>query len=252
MKNLFKFELLRLKYKKIILFLPLIVFGIGFVGAIIGSAYSETVSNEMKMLSIYQSYTQFSFIFLGFIYAYVFTEDFSKGIGNYLEQMGYSLLKQLIVKIIILFILTCLSILLFTLVYSLIIGFNDCEYICLLLASIIFGILFIIIFTCFVSVLLKKVLLTTLVEFVLYILFDVINIYLYGLTNPCDANSLSTITFKYLSGIELGHKTLETLNLSFESNKILFTLGPAAVYAIIFSIILFIIVRTRRRITYGK
>lgn len=75
MSRLFKFEIKRMKYKKIHIILPLIIISIGLVGIITGNAFNENLTSKVKMLNIFQAYTQFSFIFLGFVYIYLFTED---------------------------------------------------------------------------------------------------------------------------------------------------------------------------------
>lgn len=80
-----------MKYKKIHIILPLIIISIGLVGIITGNAFNENLTSKVKMLNIFQAYTQFSFIFLGFVYIYLFTEDSIKGTDKYISQLGYSL-----------------------------------------------------------------------------------------------------------------------------------------------------------------
>lgn len=86
MSRLFKFEIKRMKYKKIHIILPLIIISIGLVGIITGNAFNENLTSKVKMLNIFQAYTQFSFIFLGFVYIYLFTEDSIKGMVDLIFQ----------------------------------------------------------------------------------------------------------------------------------------------------------------------
>ena len=86
-----------MKYKKIHIILPLIIISIGLVGIITGNAFNENLTSKVKMLNIFQAYTQFSFIFLGFVYIYLFTEDSVKGTDKYISQLGYSLAEYSIV-----------------------------------------------------------------------------------------------------------------------------------------------------------
>ena len=103
MSRLFKFEIKRMKYKKIHIILPLIIISIGLVGIITGNAFNENLTSKVKMLNIFQAYTQFSFIFLGFVYIYLFTEDSIKGTDKYISQLGYSLAVQILFKSLILY-----------------------------------------------------------------------------------------------------------------------------------------------------
>ena len=45
MSRLFKFEIKRMKYKKIHIILPLIIISIGLVGIITGNAFNENLMN---------------------------------------------------------------------------------------------------------------------------------------------------------------------------------------------------------------
>ena len=92
-----------MKYKKIHIILPLIIISIGLVGIITGNAFNENLTSKVKMLNIFQAYTQFSFIFLGFVYIYLFTEDSVKGTDKYISQLGYSLAVQILFKSLILY-----------------------------------------------------------------------------------------------------------------------------------------------------
>lgn len=196
MSRLFKFEIKRMKYKKIHIILPLIIISIGLVGIITGNAFNENLTSKVKMLNIFQAYTQFSFIFLGFVYIYLFTEDSIKGTDKYISQLGYSLAVQILFKSLILY------------AYTLII--------------------------------------TTAFQLVFFIIFDVLNIFTFGLTNPCDANSLATVTVRYISGIPIAHKSLESIKLDFETFKWVYTITPSIVYSIIIIIIILVILCGKR------
>ena len=55
MSRLFKFEIKRMKYKKIHIILPLIIISIGLVGIITGNAFNENLTSKVKMLNIFQA-----------------------------------------------------------------------------------------------------------------------------------------------------------------------------------------------------
>lgn len=241
MSRLLKFEIKRMKYKKIHIILPLIIISIGLIGIISGNAFNENLTSKMKMVNIFQAYTQFSFIFLGFIYIYLFTEDFIKGTDKYISQLGYSLPLQIFFKSLVLYTYTLIITLIFTVGYAFSINFLDFDYLLLMLCSIAAATLFTITFSCLMSVIFKKTLEATAFHLLFFILFDVLNIFTFGLTNPCDANSLATVTIRYISGIPIAHKSLETLDLEFEMFKWIYTITPSIVYSTIIVIVILVL-----------
>lgn len=142
MSRLFKFEIKRMKYKKIHIILPLIIISIGLVGIITGNAFNENLTSKVKMLNIFQAYTQFSFIFLGFVYIYLFTEDSIKGTDKYISQLGYSLAVQILFKSLILYAYTLIITTAFIIGYAISINFTDLDYLLLIVCSIAAALLF--------------------------------------------------------------------------------------------------------------
>ena len=158
MSRLFKFEIKRMKYKKIHIILPLIIISIGLVGIITGNAFNENLTSKVKMLNIFQAYTQFSFIFLGFVYIYLFTEDSIKGTDKYISQLGYSLAVQILFKSLILYAYTLIITTAFIIGYAISIHFTDLDYLILIVCSIAAALLFTITFACLMSIIFKKAL----------------------------------------------------------------------------------------------
>lgn len=156
MSRLFKFEIKRMKYKKIHIILPLIIISIGLVGIITGNAFNENLTSKVKMLNIFQAYTQFSFIFLGFVYIYLFTEDSVKGTDKYISQLGYSLAVQILFKSLILYAYTLIITTAFIIGYAISIHFTDLDYLILIVCSIAAALLFTITFACLMSIIFKK------------------------------------------------------------------------------------------------
>ena len=62
----------------------------------------------------------------------------------------------------------------------------------------------------------------------------------------CDANSLATVTVRYISGIPIAHKSLESIKLDFETFKWVYTITPSIVYSIIIIIIILVILCGKR------
>lgn len=243
MKVLLEFELKRLKYRKILMLLPLILITIGIAGILLGSAYHNDFTPKLNMLNVYNAYSQFAFLFLSYIYISVLTEDFSKGYYRFYEQLGYSLSKCLFVKSLILFIISIIVTDLFLIIYSSIINVADAQYIGLMLLSVDLGFLFILFLSNVLALIFKKVTIATVLSFALYIFFDFANLIAYGLTNPCDANSLSCVTFGQLSGLDLTHDSLSKLSLNFVDNSFIFTTLPAIVYCLILLGIITILIK---------
>lgn len=96
------------------------------------------------------------------------------------------------------------------------------------------------------SIIFKKALDATTFQLVFFIIFDVLNIFTFGLTNPCDANSLATVTVRYISGIPIAHKSLESIKLDFETFKWVYTITPSIVYSIIIIIIILVFLCGKR------
>lgn len=233
MKKLLKFELKRFKHRKILILLPLILIAIGVAGLLLGSAYHNNFTPKLNMLNVYNAYSQFAFLFVSYIYISVLTEDFSKGYYRFFEQIGYSLSKCIFIKSLILFIISIIVTDLFMIIYALIINVADLQYLGLMLISVDLGLLFILLLSNVLALIFKKVTIATVLSFVLYIVFDFANLVAYGLTNPCDANSLACVTFGQLSGLELTHDSLSKLNLNFVDNSVIFTTLPAIIYCLI-------------------
>ena len=71
-------------------------------------------------------------------------------------------------------------------------------------------------------------------------------LFTFGLTNPCDANSLATVTVRYISGIPIAHKSLESIKLDFETFKWVYTITPSIVYSIMIIIIILVLLCGKR------
>ena len=130
--------------------------------------------------------------------------------------------------------------------YAISIHFTDLDYLILIVCSIAAALLFTITFACLMSIIFKKALDATAFQLVFFIIFDVLNIFTFGLTNPCDANSLATVTVRYISGIPIAHKSLESIKLDFETFKWVYTITPSIVYSIIIIIIILVILCGKR------
>lgn len=248
MKRLIKFEFLRLKNNKILFFLPLLLVIIGFSGILLNNVYyNETSTPQLMMFNIYNSYAQFTFLFVSFIYIYYFSEDFGKGSYSFYKQIGYSLSKCLFTKAFLLFIISVLTIDFFFIVTALALEINSLSYVLLLISSINVCLLFCIVFSLFLSMLFKKTMIATVINFAIYILCNILNLVAFGLSNPLDGNSLNTTTIKYLATGDLTHKSLSTTSWHFDTLKVPFSIGLPIIYSLLFICIIYFFIRKERK-----
>lgn len=247
MENLLKFEFKRLWSKKIIIFLPIILIAIGTSGILLGSVYGNDFNEKVLLLNVYNAFTQFSFLFLSFIYISVLAEDFSKGNYKFLQQLGFSLEKLMLIKLMILYLISIVVADLFIIVYATVINIPDWSFVMLMIGTVDLGLLFIVFLSNLLSIIFKRIMTATVVSFILYIIFDFVNLVLFGLTNPCDANSLSCVTLGQLAGLPLTHDSLSTLTLNYEQYSLLFTMLPSAIYCLVLFVILFVLLKREEK-----
>ena len=248
MNKLFKFEFKRLFSKKIIFFLPLILFAIGMSGILLGYVYGNNLNEKVLLLNVFNAFNQFSFLFLSFIYISVLAEDFSKGNYKFLQQLGFSLGKSMLIKSLILYFISIVIADLFIIIYAIIIGILDWSFVILMIGTVDLGLLFIIFLSNILSIIFKRITTATVISFVSYIIFDFINLVLFGLTNPCDANSLSCVTLGQLAGMPLKHDSLSTLNLNYKQYALIFTMLPSIIYCIVLLIVLYVLLKREKKV----
>lgn len=247
MNKLFKFEFKRLLSKKIIFFLPLILIAIGISGILLGSVYGNDLNEKVLLLNVFNAFTQFSFLFLSFIYISVLAEDFSKGNYKFLQQLGFSLGNSMMIKSLILYLISIVVADLFIIIYATIIAISDWSFVMLMVGTVDLGLLFIIFLSNILSIIFKRIMTATVISFVLYIIFDFINLVLFGLTNPCDANSISSVTLGQLAGLPLIHDSLSTLNLNYEQYSLVFTMLPSIIYCLVLFIVLYVLLKREEK-----
>lgn len=246
MKQLFVFEFKRMRNKKVLYFLPLIIMVIGIVGILLGNVYGNDMNDKVLILNVYNAFSQFAFLFLSFIYISVLADDFNKGSYKFFNQLGYRLGQCMFVKSFILLVVTLVVTDIFVIIYSLIINITDWSYVLLAMCSIDLGLLFILILSNVLSIILKKIMSATVISFALYIVFDFFNLLCYGLTNPCDANSLACVTLGQLAGIALTHDSLSRLSLNYFEHSWLFITFPNVIYSFLLMGVLLFLIRKEK------
>lgn len=90
MGNLFHWECIRARYNRQILSVFLIILALMILSVQTERTFFPVITKRIKMLSMFQIYTQFGFLFLGYVYIRGFTMDSKNGTFPFVQQIGYS------------------------------------------------------------------------------------------------------------------------------------------------------------------
>ncbi len=245
MKQLLKFELTRLKNRKLLLLMPLVFIIIGISGMILANVFYEQVDAKIKILNVLNAYNQFTFIFFSFVYIHIFATDFKKGISVYMAQIGYSLKTTLITKSIVLYLISVISsnITMIVLFYAL--GNSDFSYLFTLLFTFDINLIFIVLFSLLLSLLLKNSMTATLICFAMFIVFNTANLMFYGVFNQADPNSISYNAILKSIGEKVTHRTLSGISLDLVQYKYLCILLPNILWVTLLSSFILILIKKR-------
>ena len=213
--KLFKLELKRMIRSRILQLSLLLLILIGILGIVLYNVYyGQRNDSRYILLSLYNSYTQFTYLILGFVFISTFCKDFENGVYAWYKQMGYSFQYVSITKLIVL-LLTVIPLLNIVFFGSQIVSQNsDYNYYVLCITCVNFNVIYIIILSLFISVVFKKVIQSTLIMYGIYVVFNGINLPFYGIVNPADSNSISSYYLcKILNPLQ-DHLSLSKVSLS--------------------------------------
>ncbi len=209
LKKLFLLELNRLKHSYTIFFIILLTIIIGVLGIVLNSIYYGDSNPEIGMLSVFNAYTQFTYLMLGFVFIHTFVKDYDKGITNFYLQQGYSLSKQTICKFTLLCVIVLPFIDVLLIIANLIYKNSDIQYLLKLIIIIELSTVYIILLAILIATLVKKSISAVLIFYGLFIILNVANIFTLGLLNPADGNSISTYLLSEYCGRTIVHFTLD-------------------------------------------
>lgn len=249
MSKLIKFEIKRMINNKILFLLPILLIIIGFAGMAISFATGNQENlPEIKFLSIYSAYTQLTYLVLIYVFINSFASDFSNGVYPFMTFMGFSTAKCIRSKLYILTFTSVLIIDIFTVIASVTLRNTNYNLLILTLVSLDLSAIFIILFSLFLSLTIKKSLPATLFGYAMFVVFDIVNLFLYGLTNQADQNSISTSTLYAISGSGvIPNKNLMQLNLDFELNKYIYIFLPSLCWIVLLIIINTLILKRKSK-----
>lgn len=247
MSKLFKFEFLRLRNNKLLILLPFLLIIIGFLGVLLNEIYFKSANDQIVLYNIYNAYAQFTFLFISFVYIFCFSEDFNKGIYSFYEQIGFPLRISLLVKSVLVFFISLITIDTYLIAAAIFLHIHNISYLAILIVSLNVCLLFSVIFSLFLSVLFKKTMIATIINFAIYIVCDVLNLVAFGLFNPLDGNSLNTTTIRYMATHVVTHRSLSQVNWNFNTWKIPFSIGLPIVYSLIFIFIIMMFTKKTKK-----
>lgn len=230
MSALFRFELIRLKNKKLLILMPLIFIVIGIAGMFLSNIFYKKVDGQIKILSVLNAYNQFTFIFFSFIYIYIYSTDIKNGINVYVTQIGYSLKEIIFCKTVILYVISflasnCTLIILF---FSL--GNTDLTYLFTMLVDLDINLFFILLFSLFLSLVFKNTMTATLICFAMFIVFNTVNLMFFGVFNQADPNSISYNAILASIGEPVQQRSLSKLGINLANYKYLFLVFPSFIW----------------------
>lgn len=247
MGNLFHWECIRARYNRQTLSVFLIILALMILSVQTERTFFPVITKRIKMLSMFQIYTQFGFLFLGYVYIRGFTMDSKNGTFPFVQQIGYSFRAIMGMKSVIYIVTTIVYMDIVTVTYAMIAGIQDLDYILLMIIPLDLGIITLILFDLLISVIFMQVSLAYVIHILIFFLADIANRSCYGLLNQFDTNSLATVVFRHFSGVQINHPTLSKLSLHYQSMKWIYMTLPSIVWIFILLMILFPILLKKER-----
>jgi len=224
---------------------------IGAAGIILGTTmYGADAPPKMKLLSIYNAYTQFTYLVLIYAFIATFCNDFTNGSYSFMKQIGYGIKENIRTKAIILFTVVVVFIDLFFLITNLILQSRDYKYLCTVIATVDFCVVFILLLAMLLSLMIKKTLPATLTAYGLFMVMNVLNYICYGIFNPADGNSISSVNLQLLAGLHTGHYTLGNLKMTSETVSYLLTIAVPAIWSALLLLLVVIFVKKIEKRAY--
>lgn len=248
MQALFKFEWKRLNRSKATCMAIILIVLIGVLGCILNQVfYAGLEAPKECLISVFNSYTQFTYLILGFLFVQNFAKDYKQGVAGFYNQMGFGIMKQNFCKMLVLITVTIPAIDFFIIMSSIYYGNSSWKFLLLMLLIIDLSTLYIILLAMLVASFGKSVVGSVLVFYGLFIGFNVINLLGFGLSNPADGNSISTYLFSEYAGRRMNHYSLDKIREHIVMYKVELSLGIPAVWCLILGILNFCFFTFRKK-----
>lgn len=246
MKKLLSLEFRRLKKNNTLILLVTLMVAIGIFGYILNIIfYPDSDNAKVGILSMYNAYTQFLFLILAYIFSNIFAGDFSRGITLFYRQMGVSLKKLIACKAMLVMALIIPAVDLIFVIVNILYKNSDWGYLLLVIACVDLGIIFTVVLSILVAVIAKKVMTATIVMYGLFLVFDVINTVSFGITNPADSNSLTTLVLSKFADSNFSNIYSEKMTIDFQTQGVFLALTIPIIWIILLAVSSFIIIRKK-------
>lgn len=247
MKKLFNLEMKRLYRSKVFLLMILLMVLIGGLGIVLNQVFYKDMADErMILLSLYNSYTQFTYLILGFVFVSIFAKDYQNGVYAWMNQMNYGMGQVLLAKVATACVVIIPLIDIVFIVTQVICGIQDKEYLGLCILHVDFNVLYIVLLALLLSIIMKRAIQATLTMYGLLVIFNGANLIGYGMVNPSDSNSLCSY---YLSKVLIdsqSHYSLSKLTLSDGVMRFV-SIGLPLVWSLILGILIVFMLRVRKK-----
>lgn len=219
MKKLLHFEFVRLIRSKVATLIIIFVFVIGVLCIAFNCIWYDSSSPMSSMIIIYNAYTQFIYLILSLVFILTFTKDYKKGVNNFYIQQGYNMIDFYISKFILLVVLTLPIIDVIFIVANVLYNNTNMLFLVEMILIVDLSIIFVILLSMAISILTRNVFKAIIIFYGLFVLFNIGNLFLFGLFNPADWNSISTYLLNLMSDPNAIHYSLDNINLGSVKHK---------------------------------
>lgn len=187
--------------KKLVLSFVLLLL-IAIAGVVLCEAfYSPLDNSRIGLLSLFNSFTQFFYLVFAFLLVSMFADDIQSGSIILLRYMGYSESAVTTSKLLFSLILFLPSVDVLVLVGALVYSCQDASFILTLITLLDLSVVQVVLTACFFSRLIKRTNIATLVMYGWFICSNILNLFLSGLINQADGNSITTYCVTIASGM---------------------------------------------------
>lgn len=247
MKKLFNLEMKRLYRSKVFLLMILLMILIGGLGIVLNQVFYKNMTDKrMILLSLYSSYTQFTYLVLGFIFVSIFAKDYQNGVYAWIIQMNYRMGQILLAKAATACVMIVPLIDIVFIATKVVCGIQDKAYLGLCILHVDFNILYIILLALLLSIIMKKVIQATLTMYGLFVVFNGANLIGYGMVNPSDSNSLCSYYLSKRLIDSQSHYSLSKLALSDKAMQFM-SIGLPLVWSLTLGILIVFLLRVRKK-----
>ena len=242
MIKLLHFEFKRFIHSKRIILIIFLLLLIGLSGvALCHAFYSPLQEPKIGLLSLFNSYTQFTFLVLAFLFARYFARDLEDGSMILFVYLGFSKNKILFAKFLLL-VIVVLPVIDITMAGGYCFyGCNDIAYLGEVLLLLNLCVLSIVSCALFFSSIFKKASITAIAMYAYFLICNVLNLFCFGLANQADGNSITTYVAAKTSGIINSHPSLSQISSPFVENIDIFSVLINVLWVAIFIIATLII-----------